>query len=366
MFDWIPLPYYTDVHYHVLLLLALFILMHSRAFDVKDMKSIQTFNVIGYVVVIGLIIYMGLRPISGTYFGDTSTYASVFRSMQMGNHVAIEKDFMFNYFMKWCSSFMNIHSFFLLLDILYVLPYVLFSKKYFKRYWFFAMFMFISSFSFWAAGTNGLRNGLGTSFFMLGLYYYNRQVLMFTLFALGYFMHASLIIPIAAFLAARFYKNPKAYLIIWIASIPLSLAGGSFWTGFFGDLGFEDRTAGYLTDSEENLDQFSQTGFRWDFLLYSASAIFAGWYFIFKKKLEDKFYIQLFGTYAIANAFWILVITAAFSNRFAYLSWFLMPAIIAYPMFKYRIWKNQYKIFGVILVFYFLFTYFMNVILKNL
>lgn len=337
--------------------------MHSRAFDVKDMRSIQTFNVLGYIVVIGLTLYMGLRPISGHYFGDTANYAVTYYLMQAGENPKIEKDYMFNYFMKWCSNFMNIHSFYLLLDFLYILPYVLFSKKYFKRYWFFAMFMFISSFSFWSAGTNGLRNGIGTSFFILGLYYYNRKMVMYALFALGFFMHASVIIPIAAFVVARLYRNPKFYMLVWFAAIPLSLAGGEAWNTFFAGLGFEDRTAGYLTDSDSNLEQFSQTGFRWDFLMYSALAIFAGWYFIFKKKLKDDFYIYIFGTYAIANAFWILVITAAFSNRFAYLSWFLMPVVIAYPMFRYRIWKNQYKIFGIILVLYFMFTYLLNVIL---
>lgn len=302
---------------------------------------------------------MGLRPISGRYFGDTSTYAQVFKMLQNGEEVTIRKDYMFNYFMKWCSNFMDVHGFFLLVDFLYILPCFLFSQKYFGRYWFFAIFMFITSFSFWSYGVNGLRNGLGTSFFILGLYFYNRKVMMYACFLLGYFMHASIFIPVTAFIVSGLYKNPKVYLYVWLASIPLSLAGGSTWTAIFGSLGFEDRTGGYLTNSEENLKQFSQTGFRWDFLMYSASATFAGWYFIFKKKITDSFYIHLFGTYCIANAFWILVITAAFSNRFAYLSWFMMAPVIAYPMFRYKIWKDQYKIFALVLFAYFMFTYIM-------
>ena len=108
------------------------------------------------------------------------------------------------------------------------------------------------------------------------------------------------------------------------------------------------------------MDQFSQTGFRWDFLIYSASAVYIGWFFIFKKKITDPLYIHIFGVYCITNAFWILVITAAFSNRFAYLSWFLMPVVFAYPMFRYKIWDNQYKTFSVILLLYFMFTFFCN------
>ena len=362
MFDWIPLENYVAIHYHVLLVIALLISFHAIIFDIHDEQSIDFFYTVGHVIVIILILYMGLRPIYNSFFGDSAIYAKAYNLMQEGAEVKIDKDYMFNYLMKFCSGFMDIQIFFLFLDVLYIIPCFLFSHKYFGKFWFFAMFMFICSFSFWTYGTNGLRNGLATSFFIMGLYFYQKKYWMYFWFVLGYFMHASLIIPIAAFIVSGIYKNPKIYLYIWLIAIPLSLVGGSSWANLFSGLGFEDRTSGYLTNSEKSMDQFSQTGFRWDFLVYSGAAVFAGAYFIFKKKIIDPFYIHVFGIYCIANAFWILLITAAFSNRFAYLSWFLMPVIIAYPMFRYRIWKEQYKIFGGILFVYFMFTYYMNVI----
>lgn len=282
--------------------------------------------------------------------------------MQQGVPVIIQKDYAFNYFMKFCSNFIGPTSFFLLVDFLYILPYYLFSQKYFGRYWFYAIFMFLCSFSFWSYGTNGIRNGLATSFFIMGLYLYGKKYWMYSWFALGYFMHASLVIPIAACIVSGIYKNPKIYLYIWLLAIPLSLVGGSSWSTLFAGLGFENRTSGYLTNAEKNVNEIVKIGFRWDFLVYSGSAVLMGAYFIFKKKITDTFYIHIYGIYCIANAFWILVITAAYSNRFAYLSWFLMPAIFAYPMFRYKMWKEQYKIFGAILFCYFMFTYYMNVI----
>ena len=361
MFDWIPIEIYTAVQYHFLFVIALLIIFHALIFDVKDEQSINFFYTLGYVVVTAMLFYMGLRPIANT-FGDMGTYASIYILMQEGVSVTIEKDYLFNYFMKFCSFFIDVKSFFFLIDVLYIFPCFVFSRKYFGRYWFFAMFMFFCSFSFWTYGTNGIRNGLATSFFILGLYFYHKKYWMYICLALGYFMHASLIIPIAAFILSGLYKNPKVYLYIWLLAIPLSLAGGNSWATFFSTLGFEDRTAGYLDNTDEIKKGFSQSGFRWDFLIYSASAVFAGAYFIFIKKIKEPFYIHVFGIYCIANAFWILVITATFSNRFAYVSWFLMPAVIAYPMFRYKIWKEQYKIFGAILFIYFMFTYFMNVI----
>lgn len=359
MFDFIPEKYYSSVQYNSLLIIGIMILAHSLVYEVRNRKSLSFFNAFGVFFIVLYTLYIGLRPLSG-YFIDMYTYAKGYLLMQQGVNVKIESDYAFNYFMLLCSNFLPVKYFFLLVDILYVLPCYWFAKIYFRKYWFYAFFMFVGSFSFWSYGTNGIRNGLATSIFILALCFYNKHKLwMYLLFALSFFVHSSLIIPIAAFIVSNLYKNPKVYLYIWLLAIPLSLAGGSFWESLFSKFGFEERTSGYLVGNQDNLSQFSQTGFRWDFLFYSSFGIIAGWYYIFEKKITDSFYIHLFGTYVIANAFWILVIRAAFSNRFAYLSWFLIAAIIAYPMFKYKMWQDQYKIFGLVLTLYYIFTYLM-------
>ena len=364
MFDFIPVEYYTNIQYYILLLLILGILAYSFSGNLNNPEARSALNSFGTVFAVLFTLYMGQRQVNYR-FGDTVNYNKAYQALLSGQELIIKNDYFFNYLMVFCSKLMSVRSFFLVVDVLSIIPVVVFCRRYFKSYWFFGFLLFVSSYSFWSYGVNGLRNGLGTAIFIWALCYYERKWLMYALFVVSYFMHASLIIPIAAFIVSGLYKNPKAYLYLWLACIPLSLAAGSSWATFFANLGFaEDRTQGYLTGgSEEYNDQFSQTGFRWDFLLYSASAVYAGWYFIFKKKITDPFYIHLFGVYCIANAFWILVITAAFSNRFAYLSWFLMPAVIAYPMFRYKLWDNQYRIFALIMLAYCMFTFLMNVIL---
>ena len=55
-----------------------------------------------------------------------------------------------------------------------------------------------------------------------------------------------------------------------------------------------------------------------------------------------------------------MVIRAAFSNRFAYLSWFLYPIVIAYPLLRLPIWKtNQGKRLNQIMMANIGFTYIM-------
>lgn len=57
--------------------------------------------------------------------------------------------------------------------------------------------------------------------------------------------------------------------------------------------------------------------------------------------------------------FWVLVIRANFSDRFAYLSWFMYALVMMYPLLESPDSFNnvRQKIFGLYL--YNLFTYFM-------
>ncbi len=358
MFDFIPLQSYTGFYYHSMFAISLMIWLHSMMFDIKNPSSVVLFQVVGSSFLVFVILYMGLRPIS-LIFGDMSAYANGFRMVQAGKELKIEDDYLFNYFLLGCSKIMSAHSFFLLVDVLYILPCYFFSRKFFGSYWFFGFFMFVGSFVFWSYGTNGIRNGLATAIFITALLYYERKIVLYCLFALSFTMHASMVIPIAAYFVAAQYKNPKLYIQIWLIAIPLSFFGGTYFETLFSTIGFEDRVRGYLTNKDIVDDQAAIVGFRWDFLIYSATAVAAGWYFIFKKGITDQFYIHLFGIYTITNAFWILVIRANFSNRFAYLSWFLMAAVIGYPMFRYKLWNDQYRVFGIVLFCYYLFTYLM-------
>lgn len=364
MITFIPIELYENIYYYGLVIVVVMAYLQSIQVPLDDERNIRSKVVIGRVLFALVILYIGLRPINGFYFGDMRTYAVTFEGYAQGLPVKETKDLAFNYFMKICSGLMTADIFFLLCAFLYIVPLYVAARRMFPEYWFYAFMMLIVSMSFWAYGTNGIRNGMATSFFILAMTR-KKTVNIAIWLVLGVSFHKSLLIPIAAYIVSRYHTKSENYLKIWLIAIPLSLVLGKFWENFIMGLGLveEDRLQGYFEDDSEFTQQFSQTGFRWDFLIYSFTGVYTGWYFIIKKKFHDALYTRLYNIYLMANAFWILLIQATFSNRFAYLSWFLLGIVIIYPFLVNKFFEKQHMIVGRILLSYFLLTFILNVIL---
>ena len=337
------------------------------------------------LLTIVLMFYMGLRPIS-YLFGDTVNYAYMYRNLPAQPAIfAIDfnKEWLWAFIMNTCkAAHLTVNTWFVIIEIGY-LGFVFLALKILlgENSWM-AMLFFLSAFSTFTFGTNGIRNGCGCSMAILAFAIAANQNAVRLAIAAGVLLlafgiHRSISLPIAAFVAASFLiKSPKVAIYFWIASIGLSLVAGGALTNFFSGLGFDDRMSSYANSMDKDASQFSQTGFRWDFLLYSAMPIWLTWYVTKKAETERALYgdtieeaetnitgagrvadahsMRVFNilaiTYIIANSFWVMVIRAAFSNRFAYLSWFLYPIVLAYGVIRLHIWDDQDKKAGLILL----------------
>nr|WP_299343591.1 EpsG family protein [Allomuricauda sp.] len=353
MIDFVPLELYSAIYFNVLVGVVALTFLHGITLEVNDLKS-RTFGLLsGTFLLFFSIFYIGLRPISGRYFADMRSYSIFYEQYAHGGEITIQNDIFFHKFMQICSGMFPVHIFFLICTFLYVVPMYIFSKSTFNSKWFYAFLMFLTSFSFWAYGTNGIRNGIATSLFLLALTFREKKLIMALIFVVTISVHKSMMLPVLAFLLTYFFKDPRKLFYGWLVTIPVSLVLGGVFVTIFTILGFaDDRFSEYLSGG-------SGGGFRFDFLLYSASAIGVGYYFIFKRNFMDKFYHQLFCTYLIVNGFWVLVIRAEFSNRFAYLSWFMMAILIIYPFLKDQTFNLNGRVLNKILLLYFGFTYFM-------
>ena len=281
-------------------------------------------------------------------------------------------DALFNILMFLCAQIMDVHFFFFIIMLLYIVPMYLGCKKLDSVHASTMMLFCIGGFIFYASAVNGIRNGMACSLVILALACLCRGQLFWPIIlsfiAIG--CHKSTILPVVCMFFIKYVKNPKLMFFIWIGSILVSLAFGDFISSLISRSGIDPRIAQNFEVNSQGYGDADgwviETRFRWDFLLYSSMPILLGWYAIFKRKVYNKTYLMLLGTYIYANAFWILAIRAVFSNRIANLSWFLYPIVLAYPLLNLPVFKKKHsKKTAWILLAHFGFTFVMFMLGKG-
>lgn len=82
---------------------------------------------------------------------------------------------------------------------------------------------------------------------------------------------------------------------------------------------------------------------------------------------SDPFYARLVNTYLLTNGIWVLLIHSVQSNRFSYLSWFMMPWVLLYPFVPGRYnGRPRTGLIAAVLCAHYLFTYVMMVVVYPL
>lgn len=338
----LPAELYYPIYYFVSAFLTIYYYLQLSKGNGLGNKKKGYGIVLCYAVI--FIIIVGLRPISGYYFGDTINYAVAFEQLQGTPFEDVEDERIFHYLTWFCAQTVDVHVYFLIVEILYIVPVLIACKKICPTNPAVMMLFFMTAFSFFSYGTNGIRNGMACSLVILAIAYasdkrFIGKIIAAVLAYIAYGCHKSTALPILCIIACMFYKNSKVLTYFWILSIGISLVAGGSVEAFFTSLGFDDRMSTY---SSSNVDEslFSSTGFRWDFLLYSAMPIVLGWYTVFKRGIVSEKYSYLLNIYILCNAFWVMMIRASYSNRFAYLSWFIYPIVLAYPLLNFKVFKK--------------------------
>ena len=371
--EFIAYYYYSTAYYILLLVLswatAIYYvgsgsqsLLHKQDSDPSQMMAV--------ILTLVMAVFIGLRPIAPD-FGDMGNYAEGYKNLPslMAMRAPDLKSEWFWYDLQIICKFIlkfNEYEFFLLVSLVYYGGMLICSLILLRQNLWLSVLFFLTSFQTYSFATNGIRNGLACSIVLIavGIICDKRKLTIFSLvlmyLALG--IHRSTMLPTAAAIASLFViKDTKMALRFWVASIAISLVAGHTVENFFGSLGFDDRMSSYSAGQhDENVQAtFSHSGFRWDFLSYSIFAVVMIWYITQRRHFKDKTFNIIANTYLLCNAFWIMVIRASFSNRFAYLSWFLYPLVLAYPLMRMNIWKDQDRKTSIIFFLYSEFTFFM-------
>lgn len=328
----------------------------------KTIQKTGSQPVIPLLLCLALTFWMGFRPISGAAFGDTANYALEYATMD-ARHISMDwsGEWVWQWLMNGCKALgLSINAFFTIVAAGYVFSALWAIYRFMPNDPLLGVVFLLNSLMFFPFGVNGLRNGLACHLVLLGTSFLldDKWISGAVISLLAFGIHRSTMLPIAAVFFGIFVtRNLRFVIAFWIASIFVSLVAGGAVTEVFAGLGFDDRMTQYTSISD--MSGFSKTGFRWDFLLYSTFPVIMAWYVCLHKKIQDNWYNVICTAYCLCNAFWIMVIRSSFSNRFAYLSWFLYPIVIAYPLVNLPLREDQDRFTGWILLSYAAFSVFM-------
>lgn len=319
--------------YLVLYLIGIISVIAVQIFN--EPKALQDRKRPVYVLTLFLALFLfwriGWLPIGYGVSYDRENYSWQFNAIsQYGILDTKEHDYILGYIMLIASHFGDVKTFFILQAALYVGLYYFVCTRLVKNNSFWLLLGCALSFGFISYGINTLRAGLAVAFLLMGLTYQKSlwKELIFFFLAVG--THFSMSIPIIMILISKYYPRTKLFFLLWILSIPVSFIAGHFFNNLFAEF-TEDSRREYLTTATSTI---YNVGFRIDFILYSMLPFAIGYYYIFVRGFKDKLYVNLYNAYILTNIFWILVIRANFSDRFAYLSWFMIPFILLYPLLK--------------------------------
>lgn len=366
----IPIDRYGQIHYIVVFVISIFTTLFYLTTDNHKIHNNVNGRVAALILFVVITLFWGFRPTNSTLFGDTWLYAYSYENLFNDyNAQTATTEWLWNELNYFCHFIgLSTSVFFVVIELLYVGLMLLACFRLMGNNLWVSFLFCVTSFSFLSYGVNGIRNGLACSFFLLAISFLNNQkiwnyILSGVFVLAACFIHTSSIIPTAALLLSFiFIHDSKIPILIWLTCIILSLVFGNSLIQFIPDFGFDtSRFDNYIAAGSDSqlMDKFSSGGFRLDFLLYSSMPILMVWYSTIKRNYIDLTYNIIANTYIFANAFWIIVIRAAYSNRFAYLSWFLYPFVIAYPLIRFNLWEDQDRKSALIFFAYSSFTFIM-------
>ncbi len=316
-----------------------------------------------FFLAISLSLFIGMRPVSGRYFVDMAGYNSnymFFWGEPMDFNWSTTNFIFDNMFMFMASKQIPVSVFFVLMAAMYFLCTFFACKKLFPEDTMLSFLVFLGAFSTFSYATNGMKAGVASAWFLLAIAFRGKFLLSILMALISFGFHHSMQLPLVAYLLILMIRNPKVYMVIWGGALLIALLHITYFQDLFAGM-TDEQGAGYLS---YEMDEYwaNVIRFRLDFVLYSSVPIIVGYWFIVVKHFRSKEYDFILSLYILTNAVWMLCMYATFTNRIAYLSWFLYPIVLIFPFLKHKSGYNQNQVMRIVVLAHFLFTVFMAVI----
>ena len=325
---------YQTIYLFIVLTMTLFVMQRYAFVDFSEEdRSLVYNNRLAQLLTLFLVLFIGLRPISGLYFVDMGSYAASYRAFHWGRSFLFNWDtdnLIFDNLYAYMGSLkIPVDYFFLLMASIYFICIMVACRKLFPNDVLLSLLVYLGAFSTFSYGTNGIKAGTAASIYLLALAYRENRWLSFFPLLVSIGFHHSMVVPVVAFVLVSLYRNPKYYLVGWLFCLFLAAIHVTDLMTFFS--GFTDEHGAHYLDANVKDVVHKVSGFRPDFILYSAIPIFLGYYLINSKKMESDTYNFLWCTYTMTNCVFLLCTYGTFINRIAYLSWLMYPIVLIYP-----------------------------------
>lgn len=213
----------------------------------------------------------------------------------------------------------------------YCISYYVVSKKYFpNEYAGYFVLCVVGCLGFVSYGSNTIRAGFGIALLLLA-YCTDNKILKICLSVIAIGCQMSMLLPVVGyFFSVYVIKKYRWCECIWLVSLiitSMTSVVSDAMTLFSGlDARIED-----MSNFDGTSDVYN-VGFRYDFLIYSLIPILIAKYNIGNFIKESPTYLIVYRTYLLVNAVWLLLIRIPYTDRVAYLSWFMIPFLLLYSV----------------------------------
>ena len=361
----IPAQYYYYVYLTLVTLLTIYLLGNeTQKINATTLvrRSQEEANWSWLYIALFFTLFIGFRPVSGKIFGDMGTYAGLWYYSIHNYNGWDSMNFIFDGIPFFLNKFgLGYTYFFVFIALIYFVGTAFAMKRLLGRNALLGYVVWLAAFSTFSYSTNGIKAGAAATLFLLAISFYDRKWIAAIFLLLSFGFHHSMRMPIAVFVLCLFVERPKTYFWFWVACLVVAASGASAGMNWLGEILKADDAHGANYLLQDNAYGY-RTGFRPDFVLYSAVPVALGYWVIFKKKFNSKTYNFIWSVYVVANAFWLLCINASFTNRIAYLSWCIYPLVIIYPFLTKQFMARQIPMMRTVVTYNVLFTIFMTVI----
>lgn len=348
---------YRSLYLIVVFVLTVIAMSQYRHCDVYR-KHIGS-NMSSTIIALIFAFFIGIRPHRG--FEDTGNYVEYY-DMVYGTLFQFDwgaENFLFDNLLNFMASLgVPVTLFFIVIAIIYFVGTAIACGKLFPGNTLLAFVTYLGAFSTFSYGTNGVKAGAAAAFFLLALAYRERKIFAVFLLWISLGFHHSMQAPIVAFIISYFYQKDKYYFYGWVFCLLMAAAHVTFFQSFFSNFTDERGLTDYLYVGKTTK---TVSGFRPDFILYSAVPMCIGYYIIIKKRIQSPIYSFLWRVYTLTNSVFLLCTYANFINRIAYLSWLMYPIVLLYPFVNITCSNYQKKYVGYAVYGHLFFTLFMEI-----